>query len=83
MKPMSARSWAIGGGTGIAVGFVVALTMTFADWRVNPSGIFHGDSGTNWGVTMETALSWFLPVAFSAFVMATAAHYWFSGRWRS
>lgn len=47
---------------GTISGVVVALVMTALDWRLNPSGIFHQEHGTDWLVVMETALSWFVPV---------------------
>jgi hypothetical protein len=47
--------------------------MTFLDWRENPAGLFHDQSGTDWRVVLETAVSWFVPVAlvtiFPAFIV--------------
>ena len=51
---------------GIALGIFVAAIMTTLDWRLNPSGIFHNEQGTNWAVVFETAFSWFLPVTLTA-----------------
>lgn len=48
---------------GIVLGIAFASVMTILDWRLNPGGIFHNANGTEWVVVMETALSWFLPVA--------------------
>ncbi len=60
---MKSSSWLLGAGTGFGVGFAVAATMTFLDWRLNPGGIFHDEMGTHWKVVWDTAISWFLPVA--------------------
>jgi len=51
---------------GVALGFFVASLMTFLDWYENPSGIFHGDHGTNWVFVRDTFASWFAPVAVPA-----------------
>lgn len=51
---------------GLALGFAVAFVMTFLDWRLNPSGIFHNAEGTNWGFVADTAVSWFVPVAMAS-----------------
>lgn len=69
------RSWITGGVVALVAGTVTAMVFTVADWRVNPGGIFHGDHGTHWGVVLQTALSWFLPVAVVAFVVVTAIHH--------
>jgi hypothetical protein len=45
-----------------AVAALVASTMSFLDWRLNPGGIFHGERGTSWPVVWETWVSWFVPV---------------------
>lgn len=66
---MSIRSWLWGCLVGSIAGLVVAVPVTIADWRLNPSGLFHNAQGTNWGVVTETALSWFWPVALIAFIL--------------
>lgn len=76
MKPIRARSWFIGGSSGVIVGMAVAAYFTVADWKLNPGGIFHDENGTRWSVVLETAFSWFLPVALLVFVVVTALHYW-------
>ena len=58
------------------VGVLVASVMSFLDWRLNPSGIFHGDHGTSWGVVWETWVSWFIPVAVWFGVVALPAFLW-------
>ncbi len=54
--------------------------MAYVDWRRNPQGIFHDARGTHWEVVWETAVSWFVPVAFGAFVVSAAVLFWFSRR---
>jgi hypothetical protein len=78
MHTMRIRSWLIGVVTGVATGLIVAMPMTIRDWRLNPSNLFHNEQGTDWAVVMETALSWFWPVALVAFVATGAAHSWLS-----
>ena len=53
---------------------LVAIPMTIADWRLNPSGVFRNEQGTHWSVVAETALSWFWPVAILGFVASVATH---------
>ena len=50
-------------GIGCGIGFAVASTMAFLDWRLNPAGIYHSDAGTNWVFVWDTWFSWFWPVA--------------------
>ena len=76
MKPFQSRSWIIGGSVAVVLGLAVASYFAFVDWRLNPGGIFQDESGTDWKVVLETAVSWFLPVALIVFVLATALHYW-------
>ena len=78
MKLPGVRSWTVGALVAAALAFLVAAPMTAADWRVNPSGIFHGPRGTNWDVVLETALSWFLPLFLVSWAVATAVHAWLS-----
>jgi len=72
---MRNRSWFFGAIAGVLAGLVVAVSMTFADWRLNPSGIFHNDQSTNWAIVSETAFSWFWPVALLAFATTTIIHF--------
>ena len=57
------RAVAIGLPVGVAVGLIVGAATTFADWRVNPGGLFHDGEATNWRIVFETGVSWFVPVA--------------------
>ena len=75
---MRSRSLFVGVIAGLVVGLVVAVAMTIADWRLNPSAIFHNEHGTDWAVVFETAISWFWPVSLVTFVLAVAVHYWVS-----
>ncbi len=61
---------------GCAIGLVVALGMSYVDWRHNPAGIFHIEHGTDWGTVLDTAISWFLPVAFVATALSIAVLSW-------
>jgi H+/Cl- antiporter ClcA len=71
---MNRRSWVIGIYVGLAAGLLVAAAMTILDWRANPSGLFHDESGTNWLIVGETALSWFWPVALAALLITVAVY---------
>jgi len=43
------------------IALLVAVPISFMDWRQNPSGIFQDSTGTNWKVVFETLLSWLWP----------------------
>jgi hypothetical protein len=75
---MNRKPWILGGLIGVSVGLVIALTMSYVDWRHNPLGIFHDELGTNWDFVLETAVSWFVPVALIAFILSIAVFLWFS-----
>ena len=66
------RSWIFGILIGIAMGLIVALVMSYLDWQHNPEGIFHNEIGTNWGFVLDTAVSWFVPVALVSCVLSIA-----------
>jgi len=65
---------------GTAVGFVTASVMSFLDWRLNPSGIFHSELGTNWRFVWDTWLSWFVPMFVVGSVAAVVVFLWMSRR---
>ena len=71
-------------GVGVIVGFisgaVVSIPITFVDWRLNPSGLFHDEHGTNWAVVAETFWSWFWPVALGALATTMVICYWLAVR---
>jgi hypothetical protein len=66
---MSQRRWVYAVALGAMVGLLTASVMAFIDWRLNPSGIFHSELGTNWRLVWDTWLSWFVPI----FVVVSAA----------
>lgn len=76
---MRTRSLVIGATIGFVVGLLVSISMTIADWRINPSGLFHNQHGTDWAIVFETAFSWFWPVSLTAFLLAVVIHAWVSG----
>ncbi|MGB5353484.1 MAG: hypothetical protein WBN32_07745 [Woeseia sp.] len=49
--------------SGLLAGLLVSVVMTFLDWRLNPGGIFHSTTGTDWAIVRATAWTWFWPVA--------------------
>ena len=73
-----AKSWYLGALVGVTAGLLVATSMTAIDWRVNPSGLFHDENGTDWPIVAETAFSWFWPVAVVALVLTVIVHSWFA-----
>jgi hypothetical protein len=64
----------------LPVGCLVASTMSFLDWRLNPGGLFHGPGGTSWRVVWETWVSWFVPVFFLVAAVALSVVLWRSQR---
>jgi uncharacterized membrane protein len=75
---MNRKSWLLGGLVGVLVGLVVASTMSFIDWQHNPQGIFHDELGTNWDIVLETAVSWFVPVALITSILSIVVFSWIS-----
>lgn len=68
---MHAHTWKMASIVGFLTGSVISAAMTFMDWWLNPSSLFHDERGTDWTVVTETALSWLGPTALAAF-LATA-----------
>lgn len=80
---MHAQTWKLAAAIGLLLGIVVASAMTFMDWRANPGGIFHGETGTNWTIIMETAISWWWPVTLITMLATVIFLYavtWFRSR---
>ena len=77
---MSKKHWAYAILLGVTVGFMVASVMSYLGWRLNPSGIYHSDLGTNWRFVWDTWISWFLPVSVVASVVSVPALLWLSKR---
>ena len=73
---MRIQSWYIGAVAGIFAGLLVSVPMTIMDWRLNPSGLFRNEQGTDWNIVLETALSWFWPVALPVLVATVIVHSW-------
>ena len=48
---------------GALVGMLLAVAMTWQDYQLNPGGLFHDEAGPKWDVVLDTAFSWFWPVA--------------------
>ena len=69
---MKSRIWIWGAALGVVASLVLAGVMTYADWRLNPAGIFHGEQGTNWTFVRETFISWFVPTIPAAVILAIA-----------
>ena len=67
---MKNKDWLHSIAIGSIIALIVAGTITFMDWRLNPGGLFHDDLGTHWNVVAETAASWFFPVAALVSVVA-------------
>lgn len=57
----------------IGVSTLIAAVATEWDWLENPAGIFHDETGTNWPIVYDTAISWFLPSLMLAFALITTA----------
>lgn len=73
---MQKKDWLHSLAIGSITALIVAGTMTFRDWRLNPGGLFRDELGTQWDVVAETAASWFFPVA--TFVSVVAVLVFFS-----
>ena len=63
-----------------SLGLIVASSMSFVDWTLNPAGIFHGEDGTSWKVVWETWISWFIPVFVLSGGLALPFLLWYSRR---
>ena len=77
---ISHRYWVSAILFGGAVGIIVASVISFLDWRLNPSGIFHSDLGTNWRFVWDTWISWFVPVFVVGSAVSVPVLFWLSKR---
>ena len=69
---MNTRIWLSGVALGLVASAVLAMVMAYADWRLNPGGIFHSEAGTNWRFVWDTAISWFVPSIPAAILLSVA-----------
>jgi hypothetical protein len=65
--------------TGIVTALLITALFTTLDWARNFGGIFQNESGTNWTIVYETALSWFAPSLLLISLIATIGHLVFKG----
>ena len=72
---LNSRVWLWGLVLGLVASLVLAIAMTFADWRLNPGGIFRNDQGTDWAIVGETLVSWFVPTIPAAVILSAAVVY--------
>ena len=72
---MKTRIWLSGIVLGVFASAILSAVMTYADWRLNPAGLFHDDQGTNWPIVWETAVSWFVPTIPAAVILSVAVLY--------
>ena len=66
------RIWLSGLALGLVASMVLAMVMTYADWRLNPGDIFWNEHGTNWSIVWETLISWFVPTVPAAVILSVA-----------
>ncbi len=69
---MNARVWLSGLALGVVASAVLAMVMTYADWRLNPGHIFRDEQGTHWTMVWETLVSWFVPTIPAAVILSVA-----------
>jgi hypothetical protein len=60
---------------GALLATAVAAAVTFYDWWLNPSGVFHDAAGTNWPAVGETFFSWWLPLLPAGWAIAAGFHF--------
>lgn len=77
---MPHKYWAYAILLGVTAGFIVASVMSFLDWSLNPSGIYHSDIGTNWQFVWDTWISWFMPACAAGSAVSVPALTWWSKR---
>ncbi len=77
---MSQKYWVYAVLLGTTVGFIVASVISFLDWQLNPSGIFHSDLGANWQFVWDTWISWFIPILLVGSAVSVPVLFWLSKR---
>ena len=60
---------------GVVMAILVAAPPTWLDWRLNPGGLFHDDSGVHWSVLLDTFFSWAWPVFLLVAAPVSGVHY--------
>ncbi len=56
--------------SGAGTALLLSFFMTMRDYLINPGGIFHNESETNWQIVSETFFSWFWPALIPLIVLA-------------
>jgi len=76
VSPATTRAsrWWLGLAVGGTVSAIVTIVVGTWEWLENPGGIFRSESGTNWGVMYDTAISWLMPTFVYAAVIASVVH---------
>ena len=69
---MNSKLWLSGLALGVFASAALAMVMTYADWRLNPGGIFRDQQGTQWAIVWETLVSWFVPAIPAAVILSVA-----------
>jgi len=73
-KKIYEKFWVVGISVGLTAAALATVIFTVWSWVENPNGIFHDDTGTNWGFVYDTARSWFLPTFLYNAVAASILH---------
>lgn len=68
------KSIVFGIGLGGLIAGCLSVVMSLWAWLENPSGIFHGDDGTNWSFVFDTLISWLLPTFYPTAIIAAVCH---------
>ena len=66
--------WWLGLAAGAVVSSIVTVIVVIWEWRENPGGIFHSETGTNWEFVVDTAVSWFVPTFVYVAFIASGLH---------
>lgn len=79
IKAITKNFWLFGPVSGIVSAVLITIIFTALDWVRNYGEVFRDQSGTNWSIVYETAVSWFLPTLGYITVIATLGHLAVSG----